>query len=75
GVRSASGALPMALFRRGERDGGRAATRALPPVPSDAHDQLMTLLERRTHPAPLPEDHEVMADLTAHSRSRQGVGA
>ncbi|HSD79404.1 MAG TPA: MerR family DNA-binding transcriptional regulator [Solirubrobacteraceae bacterium] len=75
GVRSASGALPMALFHRGERDGGRAATRALPPVPSDAHEQLMTLLERRTHPAPLPEDHEVMADLTAHSRSRQGVGA
>jgi DNA-binding transcriptional MerR regulator len=75
GVRTAAGALPVALYRRGEREGGRAGARALPGAPSDAYQQLMSLLERRTQPAALPEDHEFMADLTVNGRHRQGVGA
>jgi DNA-binding transcriptional MerR regulator len=73
GVRTASGALPMGLYRRGDRDTGRAPARALPASPGEAYDQLMSLLERRTHPAALPEDHEIMADLTGDGRRRQGA--
>jgi DNA-binding transcriptional MerR regulator len=75
GVRTAAGALPMALYRRGEHDAGRAGARVLPGAPSDAYQQLMSLLERRTQPAALPEDHEFLADLTRAGQRRQGVGA
>jgi DNA-binding transcriptional MerR regulator len=74
GVRSASGALPMAVFRRGELGAGRAGARALPSSPTDAYRHLMNLLERRTQPTALPEDHDIVTDLREAGRRRQGVG-
>jgi len=72
GVRSASGALPIAVFRRGQR-AGRAQGRALPRIPGDACDHLMGILDARGRQALPTENHEVMADLTPGRQ--HGVGA
>jgi hypothetical protein len=34
----------------------------------------MNLLERRTQPTALPEDHDIVTDLREAGRRRQGVG-
>src|SRR3954447_7520448 len=72
GVRSASGGLPIAGFRRGQR-AGRAQGRALPRIPGDACDHLMGILDARGRQALPTENHEVMADLTPGRQ--HGVGA
>jgi len=76
-VRSASGPLPVAIFRRGERpEGARAATRALAQSPTEAHEQLLGLLERRPQQEPQPLlDEDDLALLLARADRRHGVGA
>jgi DNA-binding transcriptional MerR regulator len=76
-VRSASGPLPVAIYRRGERlEGARAATRALAHSPTDAHEQLLGLLERRPTEQPQPVlDEEDLAALLARADRRHGMGA
>jgi len=52
-VRSATGPLPVALYRRGERRAVRTtSTLVLPPAPSEAQHELMALVDERRPLAP-----------------------
>jgi DNA-binding transcriptional MerR regulator len=74
GVRASAGALPMAIFRRGERaDNARAAGRVLEAAPIEANGQVLTLLERRADIALMPDDRADFDDVLL-PRRRQGVG-
>jgi hypothetical protein len=61
GVRSAAGALPIALFRRPGHT-ARTAGRALPGSPGDAHREVMALLDGRLRIS-LEEDLAEVAEL------------
>jgi DNA-binding transcriptional MerR regulator len=59
-VRSAEGALPVTVFRRGEHsDRARTTGRVLPDSPGEAHRQLLDLLDNR--PREAAPDAEVSA--------------
>lgn len=75
GVRASAGALPMAIFRRGDRaDTARAAGRVLDASPIEACGQVLTLLERRADIALMPDVRADLDDVLL-ARRRQGVGA
>src|SRR5437764_837690 len=77
-VRSASGPLPVAIYRRGDRlEGARAATRALAVSPTEAHEQLLGLLERppTEQPQPLLDEDDLAALLARAEQRRHGIGA
>ncbi|HEV8153707.1 MAG TPA: hypothetical protein VGP78_12260, partial [Solirubrobacteraceae bacterium] len=61
GVRSAAGALPIALFRRPGQT-ARTAGRALPVSPGEAHREVMALLDGRLRIS-LEEDLAEVAEL------------
>jgi len=77
GVRSAAGPLPVAIFRRGDLgDGGRTATRVLPSSPTEAHEELLAMIEHRSvHPPTRLLDEDDLAELLARAERRHGVGA
>ena len=69
-VRAASGALPMALFRRGQRpETSRAAARQLPDGPGEAHRQVLELLDQR--PLNIVEPTEAPMPLAQEDRRRR----
>ena len=74
---SAAGPLPVAIFRRGElADGGRTATRVLPSSPTEAHEELLAMLEHRSvHPPTRLLDEDDLAELLGRAERRHGVGA
>ncbi len=61
-VRSSSGALPVALFRRGAR-GRTTGASVLPERPGDAHRHVLALVDsrfvRQYTPVDLPGEHEI----------------
>jgi DNA-binding transcriptional MerR regulator len=70
GVRSAAGALPVTLFRRGSRtDSARTTARVLPDSPGDAHRVLLQLLDGR------PRAMTSAAELALANDERRRVGA
>ena len=77
GVRSAAGPRPGAAGRRGElADGGRTATRVLPSSPTEAHEELLAMLEHRSvHPPTRLLDEDDLAELLGRAERRHGVGA
>jgi MerR family transcriptional regulator, light-induced transcriptional regulator len=59
-VRSASGALPMALFRRGGRtDAARTTARMLPETPGEAHRIVLDILDGRPRGMAVPTHDRV----------------
>ena len=72
-VRAGSGALPTALFRRGQRpETSRAAGRQLPDAPGEAHRQVLELLDQR--PRNIDEPSDAPMPL-AHGESRRRMRA
>jgi DNA-binding transcriptional MerR regulator len=70
GVRSAAGALPVTLFRRGSRtDSARTTARVLPDSPGDAHRVLLQMLDGR------PRAMTSAAELSLANDERRRVGA
>ena len=70
-VRSAAGALPVTIFRRGRRaEGARTTARVLPDGAGEAHRQLLQLLDGR------PRGLTAPVDFTLDEPERhRGVGA
>jgi hypothetical protein len=60
-VRSASGALPMALYRRGGRaDAARTTARILPDSAGEAHRVVLEVLDGRPRGVAAPaDDHDI----------------
>jgi DNA-binding transcriptional MerR regulator len=70
GVRSAAGALPVTLFRRGSRtDSARTTARILPDSAGDAHRVLLQMLDGR------PRAMTSAAELSLANDERRRVGA
>jgi MerR family transcriptional regulator, light-induced transcriptional regulator len=69
-VRSASGALPMALYRRGGRtDAARTTARMLPETPGEAHRLVLDILDGRPRGIAAPADEHVQrSDIRRHVR-------
>ena len=59
-VRSASGALPMALYRRGGRaDAARTTARTLPDSSGEAHGIVLDILDGRPRGMAAPADDDI----------------
>jgi hypothetical protein len=59
-VRSASGALPMALYRRGGRaDAARTTARILPDASGEAHRIVLDILDGRPRGVAAPADDDI----------------
>ena len=71
------GRCPSRIFRRGElADGGRTATRVLPSSPTEAHEELLAMLEHRSvHPPTQLLDEDDLAELLGRAERRHGIGA
>jgi MerR family transcriptional regulator, light-induced transcriptional regulator len=69
-VRSASGALPMALYRRGGRtDAARTTARMLPETPGEAHRLVIDILDGRPRGIAAPADEQLdRSDIRRHVR-------
>jgi MerR family transcriptional regulator, light-induced transcriptional regulator len=69
-VRSAAGAMPMTLYRRGSRtDAARTTARLLPDAPGEAHRQLQQILDVRPRAMTATADAPVVPETTPRVRS------